>query len=163
MQAQELLDYLDVKFSFREQPIPLQPQLRVIWGLSILVLILHICCRGGRSSITRLHLLNWAVRNDENRERLTVILENRLSPFTNLIKCDPGFNRAIEYAIAESLVEVVDGSNNLRIRILQKGRKLANEIIEEEHCLQDEKAFLREKCASVTEELAKSLLRQIQA
>jgi len=162
MQDQELLDYLDVRFSFREQPIPLQPQLRVIWGLSILVLILHICCRRERSSITRLHLLNWAVRDNENRERLIALLENRWSPFVNLIRCEPGFNRAIEYAIAESLVEVVDGSNDLRIHLLNKGRQLANEIIAEENCLQDEKVFLREKCSSVTEELAKSLLRQIQ-
>jgi len=160
MQPQELLDYLDIEFSFRDQPVPLQPQLRVIWGLSILVLILHICCRDGRSSVARLHLLNWTVRNNENRERLTELLENRLSPFATLIRCEPGFNRAIEYAIAESLVEVVDGSQNLRIRLLEKGRQLANEIIEED-CLQDEKAFLREKCSSVTEKLAKSLLRQI--
>ncbi|MEA5467206.1 hypothetical protein [Leptothoe sp. PORK10 BA2] len=160
MQTQELLDYLDIEFSFRDQPVPLQPQLRVIWGLSILVLILHICCRGGRSSVARLHLLNWSLRNNENRERLTELLENRLSPFATLIRCEPGFNRAIEYAIAESLVEVVDGSQNLRIRLLEKGRQLANEIIEED-CLQAEKAFLREKCVPVTEKLAKSLLKQI--
>jgi hypothetical protein len=160
MQDQELLDYLDIRFSFREQPIPLQPQLRVIWGLSVLVLILYICCRGGRSSIARLHLLNWAVRDDKNRERLTALLEKRSSPFANLIRYEPGFNRAIEYAIAESLVEVSD-NNNLRIHLLAKGRQLAEEIIAEENCLQDEKFFLREKCSSVTEELAKSLLRQI--
>jgi hypothetical protein len=158
MQTQELLDYLDIEFSFREQPIPLQPQLRVIWGLSILVLILHICCRGGRSSITRLHFLNWAIRNHENRERLTELLGNRSSPFANLIRCEPGFNKAIEYAIAESLVEI-DGSNNLRIRLLPKGRQLANEIIEDEDCLQDEKVFLKEKCSSVTEEFTNNVLR----
>lgn len=160
MQTQELLNYLNVNFSFRAQPIPLQPQLRVIWGLSVLVLILHICCRGNRSSVTRLHLLNWAIRSSDNRENFSGLLENRLSPFSNLIRCDPGFTRAIEYAIAESLVEVVSGSNNLRVQLLEKGRQLAIEIMAAEDCLQDEKNFLREKGSSVTEKFSESLLRQ---
>jgi hypothetical protein len=151
MQTQELLAYLDIEFSFREQPVPLQPQLRVIWGLSILVLILHICSRGGRSSITRLHLLNWAIRNHESRERLTEVLKNRSSPFANLIRCEPGFNRAIEYALAESLVEIVNSSKNLRICLSQKGRQLANEIIEDKNCLRDEKVFLQVDLKLVSE------------
>lgn len=66
MQTGELLEYFDIPFSFYERPTPLQPQLRVVWGLATLVLILEICSRSQRSSTSRLHLLNWAVRNNEN-------------------------------------------------------------------------------------------------
>jgi hypothetical protein len=80
MKEHELLELLDLPFSFRSQPTPTQPQLRVIWGLSILALILKICSRGDRSSIPRMHVLNWATKNSENRENLINILENHSSP-----------------------------------------------------------------------------------
>ena len=130
MQTQELIDLLDIPFSFHEQSAPLQPQLRVIWGLSILVLILHICSRGKRSSIPRLHLINWSIRNRENRDKLINFLETDSFPLGVLIRFEPGFSRAIEYAIADSIVEPVGSRENLRIHLLQKGTQMATEIIE---------------------------------
>lgn len=155
MQTQELLEYLDIPFSFHERPTPLQPQLRIVWGLATLVLILE-CSRGQRSSISRLHLLNWAVRNSENRKRLIELLENRLSSLATLIRYEPGFNRAIEYALAEGLIEM---KNNGRICLAEKGRKLAKEVIALGNCLEEEKKFLKEKGSAVTETLAESLLK----
>ena len=59
MDNQELLNYLvDIPFTFHQRPTPLEPQFRVIWGLSILVLILYICSRGKKSSVSRLHFLS---------------------------------------------------------------------------------------------------------
>ncbi|AFZ61170.1 hypothetical protein H6G54_29010 [Anabaena cylindrica FACHB-243] len=156
MQLEELLEYIDIPFSFHKRPIPLQPQLRVIWGLSTLVLILYICSRGKRSSISRLHILNWAIKTRENRERLTELLENRSSPVATFIQYEPGFNKGIEYAIAERLVEL---QNNGRVHLILNGEKLAKEIIATEQCLEDEKTFLSMRGASVTEQLAKNLLK----
>lgn len=84
------------------------------------------------------------------------LLENRLSPFANLIQYEPGFNRAIEYALAEGLIEM---RNQGRFSLTQNGRKLAKEIIALENCFEDEKKFLREKGSAITEGLAKSLLK----
>jgi hypothetical protein len=154
MQTQELLEYLDVPFSFHERPTPLQPQLRIIWGLATLVLILEYS-RSQRSSISRLHLLNWAVRNNENRKRLIELLADRFSPLSTLIRYEPGFSRAIEYALAEGLIEM---GNNGRVSLAQNGRKLAKEIIAVEDCLKEEKEFLRDKGPAVNETVAKSLL-----
>jgi hypothetical protein len=156
MQTQELLEYFDIPFSFHKQPTPLQPQLRVVWGLSTLVLILKICSRSQRSSISRLHLLSWAIRSAENRERMVELLENRLSPLVNLIHYDPGFNRAIEYALAEGLIEA---QNKGRVSLTQNGIKLAQEIIHLEDCLEEEKTFLKIRGSAITETLAKSLLK----
>lgn len=160
MQNKELIELLDIPFSFSEQPAPLEPQLRVIWGMSILVLILKICSRGRRSSIPRLHLINWSLRNNRNRERLIELLENNLSPWGGSIGYDPGFSRAIEYAIAESIVGLDENTENLRVHLSEKGRTLADEIIEIEDCLAEEKKFLREKCAPVNETFVKRFLRR---
>jgi hypothetical protein len=156
MDSSELLEYLDIPFRFQERPIPLAPQLRTVWGFTILVLILKICSRGQRSSVSRLHLLNWAVRNHENGNKMINILENRSSPMVNLIQCDPGFTKAIEYAVAEGLVRM---ENNGRVCLQDTGKKLAEEIISLEECLQEEKKFLKSKGSSVTEKLATQLLK----
>jgi hypothetical protein len=146
MKEQELLGYLDIPFSFQERPIPLQPQSRVTWGLSILVVILEICSRGKSSSVQRLHFLNWSIRSCENRKRMIEILEKRSSPLATLIQYDPGFNRAIEYAIAEGLVEIKN--KNAKVFLTASGRKLAQEIIALDNCLEEEKKILKEKGSS---------------
>ncbi|PZV10280.1 MAG: hypothetical protein DCF32_00230 [Leptolyngbya sp.] len=159
MQTDELIDLFDIPFAFRGQPTPLQPQLRIIWGLSILVLILSICSRSNRSSIPRLHVLNWALRSSQNRERLISLLEDNSSPLGILVRYEPGFNRAIEYAIAESIVEPMGSSQNLRIQLLEKGKQFAQEISDLSDCLEEEKIFLRERGAAVNETFVKNLLR----
>jgi hypothetical protein len=156
MQTQELLECLDIPFSFHKRPTPLQPQLRVSWGLAILVLILETCSRSQRSSISRLHTLNWAIRSNENRKVMIELLENRLSPLANLVGYEPGFNKAIEYAVGEGLIEL---KNKGRVSLTQNGRKLAREIIAVEDCLEEEKKFLKTKGSAITEQLTKSLLK----
>lgn len=157
LSTQELLSYLDIPFSFQERPTPLQAQSRVIWGLSMVTLILHICCRGKRSSITRLHLLNWSVRSAKNKKLLLEFLENRNSPMSVLIRYEPSFNRAVEYALADGLVEMTGKKGS--IKLTTKGQQLSHEILTDDTILKEEKEFLRSVGPAVTEELAKSLVR----
>jgi len=159
MEIRELLEYLDVPFSFQKRPTPLSPQYRVIWGLSTLVLILEIGSKGQTSPVTRLHLLNWAIRSDENRERMSQLIENRSSLVAEFIKYDPGFTRAIKYAIADGLVEMKNNVTNKPISLTAKGKKLAKEIIATNDCLEEEKKFLKQKGKLVTAELSKSLFK----
>ncbi|PZV23333.1 MAG: hypothetical protein DCF12_19205 [Snowella sp.] len=156
MDNQELLNYLvDIPFTFHQRPTPLEPQFRVIWGLSILVLILYICSRGKKSSVSRLHFLSWAVRSAENRENLIELLENRHSPLAALVQYDPSFDRAIKYALAEKLVETDNGKT---IRLAPNGLTLVQQIIQTENCLKEEKDFLTQKAVLVTETQAKIFL-----
>jgi hypothetical protein len=139
MDSSELLEYLDIPFRFQERPVPLAPQLRTVWGLTILVLILKICSRGQRSSVSRLHLLNWAMRNHENANRMINILENRSSPMVNLIQCDPSFTKAIEYAVAEGLVRM---ENNGRVCLQDTGKKFFRGMLARgEEVLEEQRIF----------------------
>lgn len=153
---QETLDLLNLPFSFRKRPVPLNSQSRIIWGISVLALILYICSRGKKSSITRLHILNWAVRSSENKSKMIELLENRIAPSAIFIKYDPGFNRAIEYAIAEGLVEV---QGKARVLLLNKGSQLAREIIEDSECFEETRIFLQNKGSLLTEGLSTQLLK----
>lgn len=116
---------LNAEFIFRRRPLALPGDLRPTWRISLLVLLLSQCCRQQRSSLTRLHVLNWAVRSEANHEDLTSLIEGRLSPDALIVRFEPAFNRAIDFAIGEGLVKRVDGS---RIELTDPGKAFAEEI-----------------------------------
>lgn len=124
-EAMAAVPELDAAFLFRRRPVALPADLRPTWRIGLLVLLLCLCCRQQRSSLTRLHVLNWAVRSEANHEDLTALIEGRLSPDQLIVRFEPAFNRAIDFAIGEGLVKRVDGS---RIELTESGKAFAEEI-----------------------------------
>jgi hypothetical protein len=146
-----------VPFTFRRRPSPVPTDLRPIWRICLALLVLEKSCRGGTASLPQLHLLNWAVRNEDSRERFRAIRAHKLSPRDMVVRFDPTLNRAMEYAAAEGLVERM---TEARVRITDKGRKLAREIDRTAECLVAERAFLEEIGKSVTDKFVRELLVQ---
>ena len=64
----------DVQFSFQRRPISLPGDLRPTWRIGLLTILMVQCCRQQRSSLTRLHVLSWAVRSEENYEDMLALL-----------------------------------------------------------------------------------------
>lgn len=145
---------LDTEFLFRHRPVAVPGDLRPAWRIGLLVLLLARCCRQGRSSLTRLHVLNWAVRTENNRQTLFALVRHSLSPTSLVVRFDPAFNRAIDFAIGEGLVQRVDGS---RIKISATGNTLANEIGQDEALYKTEKAFMADVKQKITESLVESI------
>lgn len=116
---------LDAAFIFRRRPVALPGDLRPTWRIGLLVLLLSRCCRQQRSSLTRMHVLNWAARSEVNHADLTALIAGRLSPDQLIVRFDPACNRAIDFAIGEGLLKRVDGS---RIELTESGKALAEEI-----------------------------------
>lgn len=116
---------LDAAFIFRRRPVALPGDLRPTWRIGLLVLLLSQCCRQQRSSLTRIHVLNWAARSEANHVDLTELIAGRLSPDQLIVRFDPACNRAIDFAIGEGLLKRVDGS---RIELTESGKALAEEI-----------------------------------
>lgn len=116
---------LDVAFIFRRRPVALPGDLRPTWRIGLLVLLLSQCCRQQRSSLTRIHVLNWAARSEANHADLTALIANKLSPDQLIVRFDPACNRAIDFAIGEGQLKRVDGS---RIELTESGKALADEI-----------------------------------
>jgi len=65
------------------------------------------------------------VRSEANLQDLTALIEGRLSPDQLIVRFDPAFNRAIDFAIGERLVQRVDGS---RIELAEPGKAFAEVI-----------------------------------
>lgn len=145
---------LDAEFLFRKRPVAVPGDLRPAWRIGLLLLLLKRCCRQGRSSLTRLHVLNWAIRTEENQHALLALVSSSLSPDSLVVRFDPAFNRAVDFAIGEGLVRRVDGS---RIEITPTGNALAEEIFNEEELYPAERLFMEEIRQRVTETLVDAI------
>lgn len=142
-------------FRFSARPIAIPPDLRPVWRMTILVLFLHRCCRQGKSSLKKLHVLNWAIRHPASRQTLLDVLEGRVRPDRAIVRFDPALNRALDLAKGEELVEQVSGD---RFQITAKGQLLAEEAMNDSACLTSEKWFMSEVGSKVTEVKINQLL-----
>lgn len=143
-----LIDNIKITFSKRAVPIP--PDYRPLYKISLIILILKICCRGKKSSLLKIHLFFWALKSKSNQEKLKGLIENR--SLTNIWGLDPTVNRALNFAIAEKLCEREKAS----IKLASKGELFSKEL-EKSDVLSLEKQFLIFIGQSITEEKIKQL------
>lgn len=140
-------DVLDVKFKFVPRPRDLPGDLRPNWRVPLLILMLDMCCRGGKSTLYKLHLLNWAIRSQGQRDLLLKNLSGDPDYSQIRIQVEPSFIRAIQFAVAEKLVERLENS---RVQITERGKQFAHDIKESES-LVSEKDFLKKIGLRLTE------------
>jgi hypothetical protein len=158
MNDQDFLATFDVPFRFSERPAPVLPRHRMAWGISLVVLILQLCSRGRKASLQKLHVLNWAVRNEQNRRTFRKFLDNTADPGAVLVRYEPSLNRAVDFAAGEKLVEILDSGN---IQLTPQGAAFAGELLTQEDVLKVEISFFRELHLQVTEAMVTNLTRSV--
>ena len=145
-------DLFDAPFTFHLRPRPLACELRPVWRLHMLMLILEQCW-GGQASMEQLHVLNWAARTRDSQRAFLEFLTGRRSPSQVIVRYDPSLNRAVHFAFAEGLVmrreiqQALDGeigtaSPPYRVLVSPKGRELLKSIHSMDDCFVDLKQFL---------------------
>jgi hypothetical protein len=147
---------INIPFSFRRKPMPIAAELRPNWKVSMLLLILQISSHGGKSSLKRLHLLNWATRSARFRLEFDQSRSNPLPLFGFNVRFEPAFSRAIDLAVGEQLVSWVGGN---RLQLTPRGRRWVAEILEDESLMRPERDFLSRVGKSLTEPEAEQMLR----
>ncbi|SDP38106.1 hypothetical protein [Halobacillus aidingensis] len=153
----ELVSHLNVKYSFSKRPQYYSPDLNVERGISILVLILRICCRSNRSSYQRIQVLNWVVKNKSSREEFINFLKSPSILNTVIIRHEPWLNRTIDIAIGEGIVEVSNGKN---IALTELGVNFATEIINSKLFI-PEREFLMKVKKTATEKKLEELIKLV--
>lgn len=141
-------DILDVKFTFKKRPLNLPGDLRPNWRVPLLLMMLHYCCRGGKSSLYKLHLLNWTIRDKQRQVALIASLENTPQYDGIRVQVEPSFIQAILFAAGEGLVERLENS---RVKITDAGAAFVKEV-EKTDCLGIERQFLKSVGLKLTEE-----------
>lgn len=147
---------IDVPFRFTRRPMPIAAELRPDWKIATLLLILQLSSHAGKSSLKRLHVLNWSIRSPRFRREFEGYLKNPLPLFGLSVRFEPAFSRAIDLAVGEGLVAWVGGN---RLQITGKGKAWATDILNDESVMRDERDFLLRIGKSVTEEVAGELFR----
>lgn len=147
---------LKADFLFRRRPVAIPGDLRPAWRIGLLVLLLNNCCRSGRTSLARLHVLGWGIMTKENRRNLTSAIKGDMSPDTLIVRFDPFLNRALDFAIGEGLVRRNEGS---KVELTLSGKNFAEELAQEETAYADEKQFIDSIRQEVTEALVNQMFR----
>src|SRR5258705_12942506 len=90
---------LKVEFVFRQRPLAIPGDLRPTWRIALIALLLKNCCRGGRSSFARLHVLSWGIRTQQSQSDLRAAAAGNVPLSSVIVRFDPFLDRAIDFAI----------------------------------------------------------------
>jgi hypothetical protein len=167
MHETDLERVLDVPFTFKRRPVPLPGDMRPVWRLHVLVLLLEQCW-GGKATHQQLHVLNWAIRTEETRAAFLQFVHGHRSPNQIIVRYDPSLNRSVDFAFAEGIAthheegpdllgEESSRSRTYRIMLTKKGRDLLAVIRDMKECLVVEKEFLSAVGKKVTQQQVESV------
>lgn len=154
MKPEQVLSFLEVPFTFSKRPVAIPGDMRPLWRIALITLFLHISSRGAKSSLTRLHSLNWLSKSQTSRNQLIRLLAKERLDGPIIVRYEPSFNRAIDLATGEGFISRFDGN---KLALTPKGARFAKEIESDSDTLELEKVFLRELGKRFTEAISSSI------
>lgn len=142
-------------FSFTRRPEPVAGDLRMSWGIAIVLLsLLH--SRGKKGSFLKLQFLAHSIRTKESRDQVDAVLRGELRTSDIQVRVEPWLNRAVAFAHGLKLVTVSKGKS---VMLTQRGEEVAAAIDANEAMLADERAFLMIVAKRLTEPLLSKIWR----
>lgn len=135
----------NARLKFTRRASPVLPEHRLIYKISQILLLLNYS-RAGKSSLLRLHLLNWASKTPQRTQHLRNAVKTRsLSLIT--WGFDPAIPIALRYALAEGLV----AQNTTGYQLEELGRKFIKSVLEDPDLFADERNMLSEIGKGISE------------
>ena len=134
------------KLAFNVRPAPVLPEHRRMYKISQILLILELSSRGGKSTLPRLQLFNWALKSRDRQERLATAAKIQ-SLNVQAWGFDPALSIALRFADAEMLVNSVSTG----YQITDRGKLFVEDIEKDPELLLQEKEVLRRIGKGVTE------------
>ncbi|MDX2218049.1 MAG: hypothetical protein SF172_03380 [Burkholderiales bacterium] len=135
-----------VELVFRRQPSAVIPEHRPLYKISQLALILNVSSRAGRSKVSRLHLLNWALKKRSRQ----LLLERAAESGTLRIQAW-GFDPILAFAIRFALADGIVADTSTGYELTEKGRSFAMAILKDPTLLASDKVFLERIGKGITE------------
>jgi len=143
------------KFVYTPRPDPMAGDLRMSWGISILLIALHHS-RAKKSNFQKLQFLAHAVRVEEGREEVLGLVSGRYKPSEVSVRVEPALNRAVQFAHAMNLIEIEKGTS---ITLTDEGAQTAAAIERDGDVLKEEIIFLKVVAPRMTDALMKRVWR----
>jgi hypothetical protein len=139
-------------FSFTARPEPVAGDLRMSWGIGILLLSLFHT-HGKKGSFQKLQFLAHAVRTPEGRDEVRDLMAGKLRVTEVSVRVEPWLNRAVSYAHGLGFVNVTKGKS---VSLTDNGREVAATLDADDAVFKEERAFLADVAKKLTEaQLAK--------
>lgn len=140
------------RLTFSRKPMPILAEYRPMYKISQVLLILYLSSRGKKSSLIRLHLISWVLK-DESRKAILIESIKKEKILFGVWGVDPSVNLAIQYAEAERLM-IKDGTS---YKLTTKGVNFCK-CLDSELVFPKDFNFLKSIGASVTEKMVNSIV-----
>lgn len=142
-------------FTYTARPDPMPGDLRMSWGIAVLVLALFYS-RAKKSNFQKLQFMAHAVRLPEGREEVRGLLSGEYKPTEVSVRVEPSLNRAVSMAHALKLVKIEKG---ISVSLTDTGERMAAAIVKSDDTLREEASFLRDVAPKMTDALMKRVWR----
>ena len=134
------------RLRFVRRPSPVLVEHRPIYKISQLLLVLQVSSRGGRSTLPRLHLFNWALKSNDRIQKLVDAAKAKALHMTAW-GFDPALAIAIRFAMAERLIEHSSTGYQLTV----KGKAFVSEVLKDADAFASERKLLTQVGKEITE------------
>ena len=146
---------LDGPFELTSRPEPVPGDLRMAWGIALVILILARS-RGKRASLQKLHFMAYSARTKESREEVRRVFTGDRSPADLVVRVEPWLNRAIAFATAAGLITLEHGRS---LKLTDDGLKTLERISSAESVMTAERTFLDVISPRATEAAVEKVMR----
>lgn len=140
------------QLKFIRRPIPVLSELRPLYKISQVLLILHLSGRGSKSSLPKIHLLNWALKTPERTRSLTIGAEQGQLQLP-IWGFDPAMAIALNLAFSESLIS----PTTTGFELTSSGKSYVKLILADDSVLSEEKAALKSIGKKITEDMVNAV------
>lgn len=134
------------RLRFERRPSPVLAEHRPMYKIGQVLLILSLASRGGRSSLPRLQLFNWAMKSAKRQQQLILAVGEKVLQVPAW-GFDPALAIAVRLAIAEDLV----AENSTGYVISTAGELFVKEILKDTDLFGRERSFLSAVGKGLTE------------
>ncbi|KOO59212.1 hypothetical protein WH43_04310 [Rheinheimera sp. KL1] len=142
------------KLSFNRAAMPVTPEYRPFFKILRILLILKLSSRGKRSSLIKMHLLNWVLKEEGRKIILNETINDGKIVF-QVWGVDPALNFALQYCVAEKLVLRQSGG----FLLSESGGKFLSSIPAVE-LYEPDFNFLKELGTKVTEQMVDAIVKE---
>ncbi|MBK5458948.1 hypothetical protein [Peribacillus sp. TH27] len=139
---------------FSKKRIPISPELRPIYRISLIMLILYLSSTQQKASLLKLQLFNWALKNESRYDRLLQLKKTKDFP---IVRFDPFLNRALNYGVAMGFLSF--NNNTGKFSLTEKGVEFVLKIISED-IFDEEKRFLNSIKKSLSDNYILTLFKE---
>lgn len=143
-----------VRLLFQLRPAPVMAEHRPLYKIGQLLLVLRMASRGGKSSLPRLQLFNWALKRSESSKHLIEAAKSKELRVTAW-GFDPALAIALTYALAEGLVRSVSTGYELT----DHGMAFADVVVKDDDIFGSEKNILMVVGKDITENMVDAVAK----